>query len=574
MSGVTKEILVSICPGETQVAVVEDGRLVEFILERGEGQRLVGNIYRGKVENVLPGMQAAFVNIGMEKNAFLYVDDLHGIRSGDVGHDEQRANLSIKDLVKTGQEIIVQVVKEPIGTKGARVVTHLTLPGRYLVLMPTVDYIGISRRIEDEKERERLKAITEAVCPPEMGLIVRTAAEGIEENELRADVEFLMNIWRKIQKKARKGPVPSLLYRDHDILYRVARDLFTQDIDRLILDERNAYERALDIIKVFAPELKSRIQFYDGSEPIYQIHGIDSQLAEALRRRVWLENGAYLVIDQTEALTVIDVNTGKFTGSHSLNETVRLTNVVAAREIARQLRLRNLAGIIVIDFIDMDHEEDRQEVLHAFEEELERDKVKANVLGFTALGLLEVTRKKVRPSLQEQLQQACPECDGTRYVDSLETMAFRIERKILAQVQQMTDEAFLFAVHPQLASVLIGPGGANLQALEEYAGKNIYIKGQEGLEKTDLRLLRSGHQADLQQAALPVVEGQTLEMVIEEAHIGNPTDGIGRIEGYVIDIEGAGHYVGERVSVKIMKTFRTYAKGKIATGNEFRSKSG
>lgn len=546
------------------MAVVEGGRLVEFTQERGEEQRQVGNIYRGKVENVLPGMQAAFIDIGMDKNAFIYVDDLQAVREGSE-EGEPHHQPSIKDLLKTGQEIIVQVVKEPMGTKGARVVTHLTLPGRYLVLMPTVNYIGISRRIEDEKERERLKAITEAVCPLGMGLIVRTAAEGIEEEELRTDVEFLMNIWKKIQKKAKKGPVPSLLYRDHDILYRVIRDLFTQDVEGLFIDERNAYERTLELVKLFAPELKNRVHYYTSDEPLFQVHSIEDQLSDALRRRVWLENGAYLVIDQTEALTVIDVNTGKFIGSNNLNETVRLTNVVAAREIARQLRLRNLAGIIVIDFIDMDHEEDRQEVLKAFEEELEKDKVKANVLGFTALGLLEVTRKKVRPSLQEQLQQSCPECEGTRYVDSHETIAMRIKRKILAQAIKASEEALLFAVHPQMASLLIGSGGAHLQAMEEYCKKKLYIKGQDELGKTELKILGAGLQRDLERAAIPVVEGETVEIWVEEAHIANPIDGIGRIEGYVIDIEGGGNYVGEKIIVNIVKAFRTYAKGKISS---------
>jgi len=394
--GVTKEIIFNLCPGEGRVAVLEDGRLVELIIDRGGEYRQVGNIYRGKVENVLPGMQAAFIDIGMEKNAFLYIDDLQLKPHGEGG--EGKADASIKDLLKEGQDIIVQVIKESIGNKGARVVTHLTLAGRYLVLMPTVDYVGISRRIEDEKERERLKALAMEVRPAGMGLIVRTAAEGITAEEFRTDVEMLLNLWRKIQKKAKKGPVPSLLYRDHDILYRVLRDQFTAEIDRVVVDEAAAFERARELIKSFAPACKDRIHLHTGSTPVFDVYGIESQINEALRRRVWLENGSYIVFDQTEALTVIDVNTGKFTGTTNLNETVVLTNKIAAREIARQIRLRNLAGIIIIDFIDMENEGDRQEVLKVFETELAKDKVKANVLGFTSLGLLEVTRKKVRPS--------------------------------------------------------------------------------------------------------------------------------------------------------------------------------
>jgi ribonuclease G len=563
VSGVAKEILVSICPGETRVAVVDDGRLVEFSLERGGVQRQVGNIYRGRVENVLPGMQAAFVNIGMEKNAFLYVDDLQGIRSPHLEEEHIKStNLSIQDLVKEGQDLIVQIVKEPIGTKGARVITHLTLPGRFLVLMPTVDYVGISRRIEDEQERERLKCITEAIRPPGMGIIVRTAAEGLEEEELRADAELLMNIWYKIQKKAKKGPVPSVLYRDHDLLYRVLRDFFTHEIDRLIIDDSGAYDRTLELLKSLAPSLKGRVKPYTGELPLFEQYGVEQQVGEALKRRIWLENGAYLVFDQTEALTVIDVNTGKFIGSTNLNETVCLTNRVAAKEIARQIRLRNLAGIIIIDFIDMESEEDRKNVLETFEAELEKDKIKANVLGFTALGLLEITRKKVRPSLQEQLQQICGECDGTRYVDSLETIALKTERKILNLVKNISEEAIILAINPQLASVLIGPGGAHLQTLEEYTGKTIYIKGQEGLELTQIQLLRTGNQIALEREALPVVEGEIYEVDVTESHINNPSDGIGRIEGYVVDIEGAGDYVGQKVRIQITKAFRTYAKAK------------
>lgn len=557
----TKEIIFNLCPGEGRVAVLEDGRLVELIIDRGGEYRQVGNIYRGKVENVLPGMQAAFIDIGMEKNAFLYIDDLQLKPHGEGG--EGKADASIKDLLKEGQDIIVQVIKESIGNKGARVVTHLTLAGRYLVLMPTVDYVGISRRIEDEKERERLKALAMEVRPAGMGLIVRTAAEGITAEEFRTDVEMLLNLWRKIQKKAKKGPVPSLLYRDHDILYRVLRDQFTAEIDRVVVDEAAAFERARELIKSFAPACKDRIHLHTGSTPVFDVYGIESQINEALRRRVWLENGSYIVFDQTEALTVIDVNTGKFTGTTNLNETVVLTNKIAAREIARQIRLRNLAGIIIIDFIDMENEGDRQEVLKVFETELAKDKVKANVLGFTSLGLLEVTRKKVRPSLQEQLQQVCPECEGMGLVVSPETMALRLERRIVAMAANSSATALLLGINPQMASILIGPGGSHLQTLEEATGKTLYLKGQEGLGLEDVRLMAQGTPGDLERLALPVVEGDICEVMVTDVHMNNPADGIGRIEGYVVDIEGAGRQVGQQVRVQITKAFRTYARGKL-----------
>lgn len=558
----SKMIVMNICPGETRAAVLEDNRLVDISLERRGGQKQVGNIYRGRVENVLPGMQAAFINIGMEKNAFLYVDDLNGIIPKADGV-EIKKSLSISELLKEGQEIIVQMVKEPIGTKGARVVTHLTLAGRFLVFMPTMDYIGISRRIEDEKERERLKSIAQSIKPPEMGLIVRTAAEGMDVEDLKADVDLLHNIWRKIQKKSKKGPVPSLLYKEHDLLFRILRDIFTQEVDQLVIDDQGAFDKAVELLKGFAPELKSRVQLYQGDVPIFDAYNIEHQLNEALRRRVWLDNGSYIVFDQTEALTVIDVNTGKFIGENNLNETVVLTNLSAAKEIARQIRLRNLAGIIIIDFIDMENEEDRKQVVNTFQAELEKDKIKANILGFTSLGLLEVTRKKVRPSLQEQLQQVCQNCEGSGYSDSLETMALRLERRIMNLSARHDEEAMLYAVNPAMASLLIGPGGNHLAAMEEASHKRLYIKGQEGLDYSDLKLIKAGSQVDLERSALPVIEGQTCIVEVTESHMNNPNDGIGRIEGYVIDIEGAGEFVGKKVNVEITKAYRTYAKGKM-----------
>lgn len=552
----------NVCPGETRVAIMEDGRLVDISLERRGGQKQVGNIYRGRVENVLPGMQAAFVNIGMEKNAFLYVDDLNGLVSQTVGAD-LKSHRSIKEILKEGQSINVQMVKEPIGTKGARVVTHLTLAGRFLVLMPTMDYVGVSRRIENEKERERLKAIAHAIKPADVGIIVRTAAEGMETNELKADAELLQSIWSKIQKKAKKSAAPALLYKDHDLLYRVLRDVFTQEVDELIIDDQSAYDKAMEMLKSLAPHLKDRVKKFDGDLPIFDVYSIESQLSEASHRKVWLDNGAYVVFDQTEALTVIDVNTGKFTGSSSLNETVVVTNLSAAKEIARQIRLRNLAGIIVIDFIDMEKEEDRKQVLEIFQSELDKDKIKANVLGFTSLGLLEITRKKSRPSLQEQLQQICPHCEGAGFSDSFETMALRLERKIIAMAGRHTEQALLIGAHPTLASIMIGPGGSHLSSLEEATGKKLFIKGREDVDYNDLKLIRAGDTKTLEKAALPVAEGDTCEVEITESHFNNPSDGIGRIEGYVVDIEGAGQHVGKKVKVKITKAFRTYAKGRM-----------
>ncbi len=558
----TKEILINIGIDENRVAILEDGVLAEFLIERPEEQRRAGNIYRGKVENVLPGMQAAFIDIGEEKNAFLYIDDVLP-KEGDPENGEAPKHFSIQDLLHEGQDIVVQMIKEPIGTKGPRVVTQITIPGRYLVLVPAVDYIGVSRRIEDEGERERLKTIVASFKSSGVGLIVRTAAEGVDAAELQSDYEFLINVWEKIKKKTKKGPCPALLYRDHDFLYRILRDYLSKDIDRLLIDENDTYSKALELVKTLAPSLKSRVQLYNGAAPLFEVFNVENQVEKALRRKVWLECGAYLVFDQTEALTVIDVNTGKFTGTTCLEDTVYQTNLMAAGEIARQIRLRNLAGIIVIDFIDMRSDEERDQVIARLEAEFVRDKVKVNILGFTSLGLLELTRKKVRQSLREILQVECESCEGTGYVDSMDNLSKKAARSIQLIAKNTPGEALLLGINPQLGSLLIGPGGVNLEKMERMLNKVIYIKGQDNLDLEQVRLLASGNEREIESLALPVQEGEEVDIKVSETHITNPGAGIGRIEGYVVDIEGAGSYVGKHLKVLITKTFKTYAKARI-----------
>ncbi len=558
----TKEILINIGIDENRVAILEDGVLAEFLIERPDEQRRAGNIYRGKVENVLPGMQAAFIDIGEEKNAFLYIDDVLP-KEGDSENSETVKNSSIQDLLHEGQDIVVQMIKEPIGTKGPRVVTQITIPGRYLVLVPAVDYIGISRRIEDEAERDRLKTVVASFKATGVGLIVRTAAEGIEGAELQSDYEFLINVWEKIKKKTKKGPCPTLLYRDHDFLYRILRDYLGKDVNRLLIDENDTYTKALELIKTLAPSLKNRVQLYSGAAPLFEVFNVESQVEKALRRKVWLECGAYLVFDQTEALTVIDVNTGKFTGTTCLEDTVFQTNLMAAGEIAHQIRLRNLAGIIIVDFIDMRSDDERNQVIARLEEEFARDKVKANILGFTSLGLLELTRKKVRQSLREILQVECESCEGTGYVNSMDNLSKKAARSIQLIAKNTQGEALLLGVNPLLGSILIGPGGVNLEKMERIVNKVIYIKGQDNLDLDQVRLLVSGNEREIESLALPVQEGEEVELKVAEPHITNPGAGIGRIEGYVVDIEGAGSYVGKQLKVLITKTFKTYAKARI-----------
>ncbi|MDD2211822.1 MAG: Rne/Rng family ribonuclease [Clostridia bacterium] len=411
-----REILIQAAEEETKVAVLEEGQLVEIYVEREPDQRLVGNIYKGVVKNVLPGMQAAFVDIGLEKNAFLYVEDVWTNLLGPGGesrteHPAEAIRPNIRDLVKEGQELVVQIAKEPVGTKGARITTNLALPGRYLVLLPMADYIGISRRITDEAERERLKDIAEQLKPEKIGLIVRTVAEGACPEALGQDRQKLLKMWERLMLRAENTSGPLLLHQDLGLVQRVLRDVFSGDIQKLSVNARSVMAMIIDYLDIVDESLKNRV-FLSDTAKLFAKYAVEQEIAQALKRKVWLKNGGYIVIDETEALTAIDVNTGKFIGSKDLADTVLKTNCEAVREIARQLRLRNIGGIIIIDFIDMDTENDRQKLLAVLEEELKKDKVKTHILGITSLGFVEMTRKKVRQSLSSTLEKCCPYCGG------------------------------------------------------------------------------------------------------------------------------------------------------------------
>ncbi|MFZ3170559.1 MAG: Rne/Rng family ribonuclease [Carboxydocellales bacterium] len=565
-----KEIVVNVTEEETRAAVLEDQVLVELYIERSLNQRLVGNIYKGRVENVLPGMQAAFVNIGLEKNAFLYVEEALPARTptewveGEV--ENPRANVihpraNISDVVKEGQNMVVQITKEPIGTKGPRVTTHITLPGRYLVLMPTVDYVGISRRIESDAERERMRIIADAIRPKDMGVIVRTVAEGMDEDELRQDMFFLTKLWKKIQNRASSGQVPNLIHKDLDLIQRILRDLFTEDIDRLQIDSRSAYEKILELLDFIGPQLKSKVQLTEDAD-IFLRHNLDVEIEKAMKRKVWLKCGGYLVIDQMEALTAIDVNTGKYVGTHNLEETVLNTNLEAAAEIARQMRLRNLGGIIIVDFIDMIDEEHRQQVLQVLGEEVKRDKTKTNILGITQLGLVEITRKKVRQGLESVLQKPCPYCEGKGKVFSEETVGIRLKKQLYELAKRTAGEAILIEAHPAVAALLIGSGGSGLRELERKTGKEILIRGSQELHIEETKLIPIASKEELEQR-IPVKLGQVLDVKVDEPHVANTNDGIARYHGFVVNIEGGGALIGEQVTVEITRVHKTYARAKL-----------
>lgn len=426
------QIVINIDEFQSRAAIIEDGKVVEILIEREEEGRINGSIYKGKVANVLPGMESAFVNIGLEKNGFLYVNDL---REFEEKYLDGILNSSrpIEDILNVGDDVVVQILNEPRGTKGARVTTHFTIPGKYLVLMPNNDHIAISKKIKDEKERERLESIFKEIKPENMGVIIRTAAFGKSEFHFEREIEYLVKKWEDIEKKIKGAKVGEVLYKDNGIITTVLRDIFSNDIDELIVDNEDVYWEVIDYINAFSEKtLKTKIKLYkDGKEKdIFDLYGINEEIDKALNEVVWLECGGYLVIQKTEALISIDVNTGKNTGSLNLEETVVNTNIEAAKEIPRQLRLRNFGGIIIIDFIDMRVEEDKIKVLEALEKHLQKDRIKNNIVHFTDLGLVEMTRKRSGKPLAYYFQEVCPCCNGTGKIKSKDALIHELMKEI------------------------------------------------------------------------------------------------------------------------------------------------
>ncbi|BAU27004.1 RNAse G [Aneurinibacillus soli] len=477
-----RRIVVNGVGRETRVAILEQKRLMEYYLERPEADRIVGNIYRGRVENVLPGMQAAFVDIGTGKNAFLYIDDC--LSPGEEGKHKP----AINQVVTQGQEIVVQVSKESFGTKGARVTTQVSLPGRYGVFMPEVDYIGISRRIQQESERTRLRNIAAEALGPGEGTIIRTLAEGASREELAADIAFLRARWQRAWDEAKDRKSPVLVHRDMDLISRVARDMLSEEVEELVVDSRACYQEIRELLAHYRPSLTDRVKLYGEPEDLFVHYGVESEIEKALRRKVWLKNGGYLVIDQTEAMTVFDVNTGKFTGNHDLEETVVKTNVEACWEIARQLRLRRIGGIIIIDFIDMKQDEHRARVLDAMSQELRKDRTKTHLLGFTKLGLLEMTRKKEHQTLSDTLLRLCPSCDGRGRILSEETLLGALERELIAHGRDDRNESVTVEVHPHVLAFL----APHRDELARASGLDVRCCPNELLDQQSYRITQLG----------------------------------------------------------------------------------
>jgi ribonuclease G len=565
------EIIVDSSLRETRIAVLEDGQLVEYRVERE--QRVVGSVYKGIVQNVLPGMDAAFVDIGLERNAFLYVADIlpeDGVpKANGYRRNELRAR-KIKELIRPGQEMMVQVIKGPRGTKGARVSSRIALPGRFLVLTPEANHVKISRKIESRKERDRLKAIGTKIQPEGFGLIFRTECEGVTERQLKSDVDFLMDAWKKTLEAAKRQQAPCCVYQDTTLLYRTVRDLFGDQIDSLVIDDPDVFEKIHAVASKVAPTLKPKIKLYDKDTPIFDQYNIDQQLDKLLGHRVQLNSGAYLVIDEMEALTAIDVNTGRLIGSTSLNETILRANMEAAEEVCRQLRLRDMGGIIVVDFIDMESAQHRKNLLDHFTKKLGKDRARTRVGKISSLGLVELTRKRTAESVTESTMDVCRVCQGRGRVWSLETIAMEIEREMRRHLSKHAT-AIRVTCHPHLVEALIGDDGEFVEELEHELERGIYIRADfdyefpdefqiesGSIEQFDIQLMKTGeHGAAL--SPNTILECNVRRSALEDGRkIIGWTD-----EGYYIELINGQEQVGHRAKVALRDIRRSFGVGEV-----------
>ncbi len=492
-----KQIVINIADHETRVALLEDGNIAELFIEREDASDIAGNIYKGRVQRVLPGMQAAFVDIGLKQAAFIYVNDVIGNSYNDieklfVDQDENQEHVAeinltdparpythrngnIEELLTEGQEIMVHVAKAPMGTKGARATTHISLPGRFLVLMPTSDHIGISRRIEDEVERNRLKQMVQSLREDPCGYIARTAAEGVQKETLAYEMDFLKNLWGNIQKKYERASAPALIHKELSVSLRAVRDLLIHEAEKLIIDSPEGYESVLGLLDTFMPSLKGSVELYEGSEPIFEAFNLEGDISRALKRKVWLKSGGYIVIEHTEALVAIDVNTGRYVGKYNLEETILKTNLEAVKELAYQIRLRDLGGIIIIDFIDMEKRSNQEKIFSALQEALKKDRSKTHVLPISDMGLIQMTRKRIRKPLTRILCEPCFYCGGEGYLVSKKTICYNIYRDILRESWDMPGVRVSLKVNPEIAELLHGEENHIIVTLEHIINKQIVI---------------------------------------------------------------------------------------------------
>lgn len=487
----SKQLIINCSSFETRVALLEGSQIVEFYIERTKERGIFGSIFKGRVARVLPGMQSAFVDIGLERAAFLYggdiaVEDEQATeiveemgQSEEAPRSRSNQDFKIEELVKEGQEIVVQVAKDSIGTKGARVTSFLSLPGRFVVLMPNMKHIGISRKIVDEKERERLRDIIENIRTPDVGFVVRTASDGIAKEKLAADAEFLMKMWESIKQKQEKVAAPALIHEDLNLIFRSTRDLLSRDLDRIVVDDRSVYENLVKFLNRFSIKLGAQVHLYEGQVGIFDAYGIEMEVGRALSSKVWLKSGGYIIIDETEALTSIDVNTGRYVGNKSLGDTIVKTNLEAVKEIVLQLRLRNIGGIIIIDFIDMERADDRERIFQALNEELQKDKSRTTALKISEFGLVQMTRKRTEESLARKLCSPCPYCAGSGKIKSSTSVTYELIRELVREFAKSKAEKFIVRAHPTIADRLHEEDREFLTDITEQYGKKIVIKAVE-----------------------------------------------------------------------------------------------
>lgn len=475
------ELIINVTFNEIRMAFLENGVPVEFFIERKHEKNIVGNIYKGKVSRIVPGMDAAFIDIGLDKSAFLYVGDIVLDRTMYEEFDDLDSlpaiELSerIEGVLEEGQEIIVQVSREPIGHKGTRVTSKITLPGRLLVLMPSIQHIGVSRRIEDDSERKRLANLLKEICPKGFGLIARTASEGKTEEELKNDLNFLKRIWESIQEKAKHTRAPSILHQDLGIIFRVIRDIYSHNLRKIIIDDELIYENIRQFINEYLPDGNCEVVYFDEKEPVFEVFGIEIDIAKLSQKKIWLKSGGYIVLDYTEALTVIDVNTGRYLGKKDLEDTILRTNLEAVKEIAYQIRLRNIGGIIIVDFIDMEKKESKEMVFQALIEALKKDRIKTYVYPISELGLVQITRKRTRHNIVNILTEICPTCDGTGYVKSKYTVCYEVLRELMSLCKKEGGKTYNVHLSPEVARLLYEEERASIEFMENSFNTKINI---------------------------------------------------------------------------------------------------
>ena len=519
------EILINVSRGETRVALLEKDALVELLIEREDDRNVVGNIIRGRVTRVLPGMQAAFVDIGLDKAAFLYAGDY--VPASGNGADESqrprrrgrngpRAVPKIDTVLSEGQEIVVQVAKEPIGTKGARITSHLAIAGRHLVLTPAGSRVGVSRRIDTDRERRRLREIVTGARPEGLGFIIRTAGEGARREDLEADIRYLSSVWERISAEREQARAPHVLYREPSLPLRVVRDVANPDTKRIVVDCEDLYGEIRDFVERFVADPKPEVSHYREPDALFERYEVEPAIDANLGRKVWLKSGGYLIIDQSEALTAIDVNTGRYVGKRDLEETVLKTNLEAVKEVVHQLRFRNIGGLIIIDLIDMENAANREKVYRALQDAIRADKAKTNILKISELGLVEMTRKRTRENLVQQLCEPCSYCDGRGYVLSRESVTFKVLRDIRKDLALLSGRQVAISVHPRVAEMLLGSLRNALHELEQELGRELEIRARPGMhqEQFEVVALDAGPPVELSVpwlAELPTAAGDPVD---------------------------------------------------------------